>query len=317
MTYRELCQRLASVYDMDEARAVVRLLLGERFGLSMADILCDKVTELSADDRTELEKMMRRLENGEPVQYVLGYATFCGRRFRVTPDVLIPRPETEELCQWLISGVQEFGSSGVQDGEERGTRNEDAPSHPRTPTPSILDIGTGSGCIAVTLAAEWPKAQVSAWDISEKALKIARENAKRNSANVDFEQVDILNSFNPQPSTFNTQHPTPNTQHPTFNILISNPPYVCESEKAAMERNVLQHEPHLALFVPDDDPLRFYRAIAEYARHALKPNGWLFFEINPAYADDIVQMLQEMQFEQVALKTDSFGKKRFLRTKIK
>ena len=317
MTYRELCQRLASVYDMDEARAVVRLLLGERFGLSMADILCDKVTELSADDRTELEKMMRRLENGEPVQYVLGYATFCGRRFRVSPDVLIPRPETEELCQWLISGVQEFGSSGVQDGEERGTRNEDAPSHPRTPTPSILDIGTGSGCIAVTLAAEWPEAQVSAWDISEKALKIARENAERNGANVDFEQVDILNSFNIQPSTLNIQHPTPNTQHPTFNILISNPPYVCESEKAAMERNVLQHEPHLALFVPDDDPLRFYRAIAEFARHALKPNGWLFFEINPAYADDIVQMLQEMQFEQVTLKTDSFGKKRFLRTKIK
>ena len=317
MTYRELCQRLASVYDMDEARAVVRLLLGERFGLSMADILCDKVTELSADDRTELEKMMHRLENGEPVQYVLGYATFCGRRFRVSPDVLIPRPETEELCQWLISGVQEFGSSGVQDGEERGTRNEDAPSHPRTPTPSILDIGTGSGCIAVTLAAEWPEAQVSAWDISEKALKIARENAERNGANVDFEQVDILNSFNIQPSTLNIQHPTPNTQHPTFNILISNPPYVCESEKAAMERNVLQHEPHLALFVPDDDPLRFYRAIAEFARHALKPNGWLFFEINPAYADDIVQMLQEMQFEQVTLKTDSFGKKRFLRTKIK
>ena len=331
MTYRELCQRLASVYDMDEARAVVRLLLGERFGLSMADILCDKVTELSADDRTELEKMMRRLENGEPVQYVLGYATFCGRRFRVTPDVLIPRPETEELCQWLISGVQEFGSSGVQDGEERGTRNEDAPSPPRTPTPSILDIGTGSGCIAVTLAAEWPEAQVSAWDISEKALKIARENAERNGANVDFEQVDILNPFNIQPSTLNIQHPTPNTQHPTpntqhstpntqhptFNILISNPPYVCESEKAAMERNVLQHEPHLALFVPDDDPLRFYCAIAEFARHALKPNGWLFFEINPAYADDIVQMLQEMQFEQVTLKTDSFGKKRFLRTKIK
>ncbi len=176
----------------------------------------------------------------------------------------------------------------------------------------------------MTLAAEWPEAQVSAWDISEKALKIARENAERNGANVDFEQVDILNPFNPQPSTLNiqhltpnTQHPTLNTQHPTFNILISNPPYVCESEKAAMERNVLQHEPHLALFVPDDDPLRFYRAIAEYARHALKPNGWLFFEINPAYADDIVQMLQEMQFEQVTLKTDSFGKKRFLRTKIK
>ena len=315
MTYRELCQRLASVYDMDEARAVVRLLLGERFGLSMADILCDKVTELSADDRTELEKMMRRLENGEPVQYVLGYATFCGRRFRVTPDVLIPRPETEELCQWLISGVQEFGSSGVQE-KSHSTLLTPHSSLPPPPL-SILDIGTGSGCIAVTLAAEWPKAQVSAWDISEKALKIARENAERNGANVDFEQVDILNPFNIQHPTLNPQHPTPNTQHPTFNILISNPPYVCESEKAAMERNVLQHEPHLALFVPDDDPLRFYRAIAEYARHALKPNGWLFFEINPAYADDIVQMLQEMQFEQVTLKTDSFGKKRFLRTKIK
>ncbi len=336
MTYRELCQRLASVYDMDEARAVVRLLLSERFGLSMADILCDKVTELSADDRTELEKMMRRLENGEPVQYVLGYATFCGRRFRVTPDVLIPRPETEELCQWLISGVQEFRSSEVQEKSHSTLLTPHSSLHTPhsslhtphsslhtphstllTPHSSILDIGTGSGCIAVTLAAEWPKAQVSAWDISEKALKIARENAERNGANVDFEQVDILNPFNTQHPTPNTQHPTPNTQHPTFNILISNPPYVCESEKAAMERNVLQHEPHLALFVPDDDPLRFYRAIAEFARHALKPNGWLFFEINPAYADDIVQMLQEMQFEQVTLKTDSFGKKRFLRTKIK
>ena len=315
MTYRKLCQRLASVYDMDEARAVVRLLLGERFGLLMADILCDKVTELSADDRTELEKMMRRLENGEPVQYVLGYATFCGRRFRVSPDVLIPRPETEELCQWLISGVQEFGSSGVQEKSHSTLHTQHSTLN--TQHSSILDIGTGSGCIAVTLAAEWPEAQVSAWDISEKALKIARENAERNGASVDFEQVDILNPFNIQPSTLNPQPSTPNTQHPTFNILISNPPYVCESEKAAMERNVLQHEPHLALFVPDDDPLRFYRAIAEYARHALKPNGWLFFEINPAYADDIVQMLQEMQFEQVTLKTDSFGKKRFLRTKIK
>ena len=148
--------------DMDEARAVVRLLLGERFGLSMADILCDKVTELSADDRTELEKMMRRLENGEPVQYVLGYATFCGRRFRVTPDVLIPRPETEELCQWLISGVQEFGSSGVQEKSYSTLLTPHSSLHtPHSTLPpphfSILDIGTGSGCIAVTLAAEWPR----------------------------------------------------------------------------------------------------------------------------------------------------------------
>ena len=129
---------------MDEARAIVRWVLGERFGLSMADILCDKVTELSADDRTDLEKMMLRLENGEPVQYVLGFADFCGRQFFVNESVLIPRPETEELCRWMV--------------EERGTRNEEQGTR-------VLDIGTGSGCIAITLAAEMPDVQVSAWDI--------------------------------------------------------------------------------------------------------------------------------------------------------
>ncbi|MBR7087018.1 MAG: peptide chain release factor N(5)-glutamine methyltransferase [Prevotella sp.] len=291
--YRELCRRLAEKYGLDEARAIVRWVLGERFGLSMADILCDKVTELSADDRTELEKMMHRLENGEPVQYVLGYATFCCRRFRVTPDVLIPRPETEELCRWMV--------------EERGLRNEEREVR-------ILDIGTGSGCIAITLAAEMPDAQVSAWDISEQALAVARKNADSIGVKVNFEQVDVLNLSSASQSPLSIGR---GGGGEAFTHIVSNPPYICDNEKIAMKPRVLEHEPHLALFVPDDDPLRFYRAIAEYARHALKPNGWLFFEINPAYADDIVQMLQEMQFEQVTLKTDSFGKKRFLRTKIK
>ena len=197
--YRELCRRIAEKYGLDEARAIVRLVLGERFGLSMTDILCDKVTELSADDRTELEKIMLRLENGEPVQYVLGFAEFCGRRFSVGPEVLIPRPETEELCWWI---VEERGTRK----EERGRRNEERETR-------ILDIGTGSGCIAITLAAELPDAQVSAWDISEKALATARKNADSIGVNVDFEQVDILknppSSFLLPPSIWSSAiHPT-------------------------------------------------------------------------------------------------------------
>ena len=287
--YRELCRRIAEKYGLDEARAIVRLVLGERFGLSMADILCDKVTELSADDRTELEKIMLRLENGEPVQYVLGFAEFCGRRFSVGPEVLIPRPETEELCRWMSSGVQEFRSSGVQNEGDF----------------TILDIGTGSGCIAITLAAELPDAQVSAWDLSEKALATARKNADYIGVNVDFEQVDILKN---NPSSF-LLPPS------SFNIVVSNPPYVCESEKNAMKPHVLEHEPHLALFVPDDDPLLFYRAIADFAVHALKPDGWLYFEVNPLYINELKTMLSERNFDEIEEKCDQFGKKRMIRAK--
>ena len=290
MTYRELCNRLHAVYDLGEARAIVRLVLGERFGLSMADILCDKVTELSSDDRTELEKIMRRLLDGEPVQYVLGEAEFCGRKFRVAPGVLIPRPETEELCRWMI--------------EERGARSEERDA--------ILDIGTGSGCIAVTLAAEMPRAQVSAWDISAEALKIARENAERNGVEVTFEQVDALN---PHPSSL-IPPPSSLIPHPSsLNYLVSNPPYVCESEKTAMKPQVFEHEPSLALFVPDDDPLRFYRAIADFAMQSLKSDGWLYFEANPLYINELRAMLSEKGFDNIEEKCDQFGKKRMIRAK--
>lgn len=280
--YRELCRRLAERYGLDEARAIVRLVLGERFGLSMADILCDKVTELSADDRTELEKIMFRLENGEPVQYVLGFAEFCGRRFSVDENVLIPRPETEELCRWMV--------------EEGGARKRDF---------TILDVGTGSGCIAITLAAELPDAQVSAWDISEEALATARKNADFIGVNVDFEQVDILKN---NPSSF-LLPPS------SFNIVVSNPPYVCQTEKSSMKPHVLEHEPHVALFVPDDDPLLFYRAIADFAVHALKPDGWLYFEVNPLYINELKAMLSERNFDEIEEKCDQFGKKRMIRAK--
>ena len=296
--YRELCRRLAEKYGLDEARAIVRLVLGKRFGLSMADILCDKVTELSADDRTELEKIMFRLENGEPVQYVLGFAEFCGRRFSVGSEVLIPRPETEELCWWIVEERGRRNEDGGARKEERRTRKEERDF-------TILDIGTGSGCIAITLAAELPDAQVSAWDISEKALATARKNADFIGVNVDFEQIDILK--NP-PSSF-LLPPS------SFNMVVSNPPYICETEKIAMKPHVLEYEPHVALFVPDDDPLLFYRAIADFAVHALKPDGWLYFEANPLYINDLKTMLSERNFDEIEEKCDQFGKKRMIRAK--
>ena len=280
MTYRELCDRLHAVYDSGEARAVVRLVLEERFGLSMADILCDKVTELSADDRTDLEKIMLRLLNGEPVQYVLGEATFCGRKFRVGPDVLIPRPETEELCRWMTGS--DF--TPEKDGSPR----------------KILDIGTGSGCIAITLAAESPLAQVTAWDISEKALAVARENAETAGVSVFFEQRDILKAT---------------ADRERWQFIVSNPPYVCEKEKTSMKPQVFEHEPTLALFVPDDDPLRFYRAIANYAQESLSRGGWLYLEINPDYAADIEAWLATAGFGSVEVKADQFHRLRFVRAK--
>ena len=307
--YRELCRRLAERYGLDEARAIVRWVLGERFGLSMADILCDKVTELSADDRTDLEKMMLRLENGEPVQYVLGSTMFCGRQFFVNESVLIPRPETEELCRWLV--------------EERGTRNEERKTR-------ILDIGTGSGCIAITLAAEMPDAQVSAWDISDQALAVARKNADSIGVKVNFEQVDVLNlqftinnsTLNSQLSTLNCQLSTVNCQlstttyHlPPITCIVSNPPYICDNEKIAMKPHVLEHEPHVALFVPDDDPLLFYRAIADFAIQSLEPDGWLYFEVNPLYINDLKAVLAEKGFENIEVKIDLFGKERMIRAK--
>ena len=289
--YRELCRRLAERYGLDEARAIVRWVLGERFGLSMADILCDKVTELSADDRTDLEKMMLRLENGEPVQYVLGFADFCGRQFFVNERVLIPRPETEELCRWMV--------------EERGTRNEEQGTR-------VLDIGTGSGCIAITLAAEMPDAQVSAWDISDQALAVARKNADSIGVNVDFEQVDVLNLSSASQSPLSIGR---GGGGEAFTHIVSNPPYICDNEKIAMKSHVLEHEPHVALFVPDDDPLLFYRAIADFAIQSLEPDGWLYFEVNPLYIKELKTMLAEKGFENIEVKIDLFGKERMIRAK--
>jgi release factor glutamine methyltransferase len=263
----------------------------------LTDIVCGKLDELTDAEQSELERMMQRLESGEPVQYVTGTAEFCGRQFHVEPGVLIPRPETEELCRWVI--------------EERRREGEY----------QVLDVGTGSGCIAITLALEMPQAKVTAWDISDDALRIAKKNAEALGAEVTFEQRDALNHgdrhsdlrcatiIEPVPMI----HPVPMIQQ--WDAIVSNPPYVCQKEAATMERHVLEHEPHLALFVPDDDPLRFYRAIAKYGQKTLKPNGLLYFELNPLYASETESMVRELGYAETEIKLDMFGKQRFLKAK--
>ena len=306
MTYEELWHRLTPLYEAGEAKAIVRWVLDVRFGLSWTDILCGKVTELSAHDQTELEKIMQRLEKGEPIQYIIGVTDFFGRQFHVAPGVLIPRPETEELCRWILASDKH----GLTRTFRESLHQSDAEVRisPSQSDANILDIGTGSGCIAITLALELPDAKVTAWDISDDALRIAADNAKSLDANVTFEHRDILD-------TSLTSHLSLFT--PQFDLIVSNPPYICEKEKSAMECNVLEHEPHLALFVPDDDPLLFYRAIAQYAVEALKPQGSLFFELNPLYADDLAQELSMMSYHDISIRRDQFSKPRFLKaTKI-
>ncbi len=279
MTYQELCKSLASRYPEREAKAVIRYLLEVGYGLSMADIISGAAESIPSD---EMGKKLRRLLNGEPVQYVVGKAEFGGRIFRVTPDVLIPRPETYELCQWL-------------EEEERGKRKEERDF-------SILDIGTGSGCIAITLALDMPQAKVEAWDISAGALAVARENAQELQAKVKFEQVDVLSSLPAQGGL-------------GWVSIISNPPYICQKEAAEMEQHVLDHEPHQALFVPDEDPLLFYRAIAKYGQKALQKNGQLYFEINPAYYQELTKMLDKMGYSEIETHKDLFGRNRMIKAK--
>ena len=292
MTYEELWHRLTPLYEPGEAKAIVRLLLDERYGLSWADVLGGKVTELSANDQTELEKIMLRLEKGEPIQYIIGVADFCGRQFHVEPGVLIPRPETAELCQ-LILATESHGQ----------TRNiREIPCHSDA---NILDIGTGSGCIAITLALELPDARVSAWDISDAALRIASENAKRLGASVIFEHRDILDKSL-------TSYLSPLTSH--YDLIVSNPPYICSSEADGMARNVLDYEPHEALFGPEEDPALFYKRIGDYASIALKSGGRLYFELNPLTANEVSAYLESLGFIDIEIRQDQFGKPRFLKT---
>lgn len=280
--YTQLVSRLAGVYPPGEARAVARVLLEDAFGITLADVYAGKVREFSPHELERLHSMADRLEKGEPVQYVAGTAQFGGLTFEVSPGVLIPRPETLELVEWAA------GDFSTRTG--KGNR------HMR-----VLDIGTGSGCIAVTMAVRLAGAQVTAVDISEKALGVARRNAARNGVQVEFAVCDIL---------------SPGADIAgNFDVIMSNPPYVCRSERAGMHRNVLDYEPHEALFVDDTDPLVFYRAIARFAAEHLAPGGAVYVEINRRFGRETADVFSAAGFASVELRKDSAGNPRMIKAK--
>jgi release factor glutamine methyltransferase len=255
---------LTGCYPTGEITALTRIIATELLGVSqMAYFLKDDVT-LTAEQEALLDNAIERLKKQEPIQYILGYSDFCGLRFKVTQATLIPRPETSELVELIASEA--------------------------TGSESILDIGTGSGCIAVSLAHKLPQSKVTAWDISNEALAVASENSKENGQTVTFEQVDIL-----------AHEPTAGKQ---FDIIVSNPPYIKENEKEAMHSNVLDWEPHTALFVPDSDPLLFYRIIAKKGLTILKPGGRLYFEINRAHGKETMEMLAALGYTAIELRKD-------------
>ena len=280
MNYNELWHQLAPLYGDGEAKAIAQMVYEVRYGLTLSDIYLGKDTQLSADDQAELKEIAKRLADNEPVQYVLGVADFCGRQYHVEPGILIPRPETEHLCRLITEHV--------------------ANGSPIRATRSILDIGTGSGCIAITLALDIPGAEVTAWDISSIALRVAKDNAQRLGAKINVQEVDLLSS----PSLWRGMGGG-------LSLIVSNPPYICDSEADQMEANVLDYEPEIALFVPDNDPLKFYVPIMNLAQSALHPGGQLWLETNPLYEEIIEERLLELGFN-VKAHDDQFGKTRFI-----
>lgn len=255
---------LSGYYTQSEVFALTRIIATEMLGIpQMTFFLKDDVT-LKAEQEAMLFNTIERLKKHEPIQYIQGYSDFCGLRFKVTPATLIPRPETSELVEWIAADYSGKAAS-------------------------ILDIGTGSGCIAISLAHKLPESKVTAWDISNDALAVATENSKANGCTVLFEQVDIL-SYEPKSAQ--------------FDIIVSNPPYIKENEKSAMHKNVLDWEPHTALFVPDNDPLLFYRTIAKKGLTLLKPGGTLYFEINRAHGAETMKMLADYGYTNIELRKD-------------
>lgn len=268
---KQIETELSAYYPQGESKALVRLLLYHVAGWTLTDLLVGTDLTLTGQQQTTINNAVERLKKYEPIQYILGCADFCGFRFKIDKNVLIPRPETAELVRLVVENV--------------------------VPNARLIDIGTGSGCIAVSIAKLLPEAHVSACDISCEALAVAAENAHLNDVCIDFTHTDIL-------------HPT----HigGTYDAIVSNPPYVMQSERTAMDKNVLDYEPATALFVPNEQPLLFYDKMADFALAHLANNGKLFFEINHLLADATTELMRAKGFAQVKTIEDSFGKKRFV-----
>lgn len=259
---------LGGRYAAAELESIKKALCLEYLGISAVSFY---TKENVSADTAKLDKALERLAAGEPLQYVIGSTPFCGLNFKVDGRVLIPRPETAELVDWV-----------AQDATKTGT---------------LLDVGTGSGCIAISLAHRLAGWKVQGWDISEGALEVARENSRLNGTEVEFRKVDILNA----------------SVDSRFDVIVSNPPYVMESEKAQMEDTVLDYEPHLALFVSDSDPLLFYKAIAAFGHRTLNAGGKLYFEINPLLVEEMKDMLMGAGYRDVQVRNDIFGKPRMIK----
>ena len=272
----EIRDALRENYPDTEALALAKMLLVEVFGFSTLELYGGKDKEISGKHRDVLDEMIRRLKKNEPIQYIIGIETFGGWTFEVNQYVLIPRPETRELVEWIAEDCQ------LEDPCK------------------ILDIGTGSGCIAISLAKLLGQAEVEAWDVSEEALQVARRNAERNQVDVLFRKIDVLGDV---------------PEGMQYDVIVSNPPYIAEKEKSQMEHNVLDWEPSIALFVPDEDPLLFYRRIAQLGGSMLKKGGSLYYEINQAYGQETMGMLASMGYQSIELRKDVWGNDRMVKAK--
>ena len=274
---KKIEQAITHIQDKTERHAVVRAVCCDILGLSTTAYLLKEETTLTTEQSILLANINNRLRQGEPLQYIEGKAPFYGMNFKVAPAVLIPRPETAELVDWTIKDN-------------------------RTQTPCILDLGTGSGCIAISLNKQMPQATVEACDISHEALAIARENNEMNGTDVTFFHHDMLDLSTPLPHS--------------YSVLVSNPPYIKQSEAADMEQHVTEWEPHTALFVPDDDALRFYRAIAEIGQtDTLLPGGHIYVEINQALGKETVELFESYGYKEVTLRKDIYGNDRMIKCK--
>ncbi|MCW5907729.1 MAG: peptide chain release factor N(5)-glutamine methyltransferase [Chitinophagales bacterium] len=277
MTIAELQQQyweaLKCWYDLREAKAITRLVFENELQLNATKLSLERFRQLTIEQQKTLTNILNKLIEGVPVQYVLREADFCGLKFYVNKNVLIPRPETEELVEWIVS-------------ENRQPKSE------------ILDIGTGSGCIAIALAKKLPQAHITATDISEEALKVARINNTNNQATVNFIQHNVLREVFPANC---------------YDVVVSNPPYIPESETGSLAQHVVKHEPHLALFSFDVDGLKFYRRIATLAFTALKPTGKLFFEIHKEKARVVTEILQQAGFTNIEVRKDLSGSDRMVK----
>lgn len=270
----QIRKELGGIYSRDEIESLIFLIFGKLKGYSRAQLLLASDSEITPEEQLQIDQIVARLKAHEPIQYILGETEFYGLPIRTIPGTLIPRPETEELVQWIIQ-------------ENQLTK------------PVIFDVGTGTGCIAVALRKNIPDSTVLACDVSPVCLETARRNAFENNAELSVFEFDILN-FNPE------------INFPKLSVIVSNPPYVRQSEKLLMQKNVLDHEPELALFVDDDDPLIFYRKIAEFAQKHLQNGGRIYFEINEALGKECSEMLQEKGFSEIRLKKDLQQKDRML-----